>query len=204
MRRLLMLACAACLLAAPAAAVTVDYGWEDGGTIIGQYAQIDAFNVPSTTDPVHGGAYSLKLVDQAVSGTPQAYVAAIWGLRPGDVVTAGFWRYDDTPGTAPSARIWGHWNDLLPGDLNGYSGSASGNYSYGDDTLLWDYLDFTWTVSANTGLVIEARTYSNPGDTVWIDDLHIEAPDHVFIMIPGMTAVPAEEQSWGAVKGLFQ
>ena len=45
-------------------------------------------------------------------------------VRAGDVVSAGFWRYDDTPDGAPSVRIWGHWNDSLPADPDGYDGSA--------------------------------------------------------------------------------
>ncbi len=204
MNKLLMLVSALCLLSAPAAATVVDYGWEDAGTIIGQYSDIDAFNVPLTTDPVHSGNFSLKLVDQALSGTPQAYVAALWNLRDGDVITVGFWRYDDTPDASPSVRIWGHWNDELPGNIDGYSGSAGGNYDYGLG-LGWDYTDFEYTVvDGHTGLIIEARTYSNPGDTVWLDDLHIEAPDHVMIMIPGCSPVGIEEETWGGVKALFQ
>ena len=74
---------------------------------------------------VYSGMYSLQLTDNAPSGTPQAFAAALWNLQDGDVITAGFWRYDDTPASAPSCRIWGHWNDDLPADINGYSGSAS-------------------------------------------------------------------------------
>ncbi len=204
MKKLLMLAPALCLLAVPAAAATVvDYGWEDGGTIIGQYSDIDAFNVMDP-DPVHSGTYSLKLVDQALSGTPQAYVAAIWGLSDGAVVTVGFWRYDDTPGASPSVRIWAHWNDSLPADISGYNGSITGNYDYGLG-LGWDYTEYSYTVAdGHTGIVIEARTYSNPGDTVWLDDLHIEAPDLAQVMIPGESPVPVEERTWGGVKSLFQ
>lgn len=171
-------------LAAPAAAVQVlDYGWEDGATIAGQYGDIIATNV-TAPDPVHSGARSLKLVDDQSSGTPQAYVAYIDGLSDGDVVTAGFWQYDVTPGGSPSARVWGHYVD---GDINSYAGSASGNYDYAPGTG-WSYVDFTWTFDSDfgsrDGLVIEARTYSNPGDTVWIDDLHIEAPDNATIVFP--------------------
>ncbi|MFO7654892.1 MAG: hypothetical protein R6X25_13905 [Candidatus Krumholzibacteriia bacterium] len=204
MRRLLMLALALCLLAVPAAARTVfDYGWEDGGTILGQYGNIEAYNVCFTTDPVHAGCYSLKLVDQD-AGTPQAYVAAVWNLVDGDVVTAGFWRYDTTPAAYPSARIWGHWNDSLPGDINGYNGSASGNYDYGPGEG-WDYVEFSWTVSSgHTGLIVEARTYGDPGAEVWIDDLHIDIPDHAYVQVPGECPVSAEEQTWGGVKAMFR
>lgn len=165
-------------------AQTITYGWEDGETILGQYSDITATNV-GAPDPVHSGLRSLKLVDGAASGTPQAYVAWITGLNDGDEITASFWRYDTTPGTAPSARIWGHYTD---GTIDDYAGSASGNYDYGDG-LGWDETSFTWTFDADTsrtGLVIEARTYSNSGDTVWIDDLTITAPEHATIEVAGV------------------
>ncbi len=170
------------LLAAPAYAVqVVEYGWEDGGTILGSYSDIDAYNV-GAPDPVYAGERSLKLVDQAESGTPQAYVAWITGLTDGDEVTGSFWRYDTTPGASPSGRIWGHWNDD-PDDVMGYSGSASGQTDYGPG-LGWDETSYTWTVAdGHTGLIIEARTYSSPGDTVWIDDITISAPDGATIHV---------------------
>ena len=65
----------------------------------------------SSPEPVHGGTYALKCVDDMPSGTPQGYLAWIRGLQDGDQVTAGFWRYDITPNASPSCRIWGHWND---------------------------------------------------------------------------------------------
>ena len=84
--------------------------------------------------------------------------------------------YDDTPDAAPSCRLWGHWNDELPGNIDGYSGSASGESDYGPGEG-WDYTSFIYTVAdGHTGLVIEARTYSSPGDIVWLDDLHVEIP----------------------------
>jgi hypothetical protein len=122
-------------------------------------------------NPVHSGNFSLKLEDNAPDGTPQAFVAFLWNLQDGDEITVGFWRYDDTPDAAPSVRLWGHWNDELPG---------------------------------NTGLVIEARTYSVAGDIVWLDDLHIEMPDHVYAQIPGCSPVGTESESWGGVKALFR
>ena len=199
-----------CGLAAIATATTIiDYGWEDDGTVLGIYPDpllpsIIATNVASWNgDPVHGGNFSLKLEDNNPSGTPQAFVALLWNLRDGDEITVGFWRYDTTPSAAPSVRIWGHWNDDLPGDIYGYSGSADGELDYGPGTG-WDYTFFTFTVAGNTGLVIEARTYSIPGDTVWIDDLHIEMPDHVYAQIPGCSPVATESESWGGVKALFR
>ena len=182
-----------CLMVAPAVhAATSTYGWEDGvDTILGSYNDINAFNVGSP-DPVHSGSRSLKLVDQASSGTPQAYVAWITGLEDGDAVEAGFWRYDTTSGSAPSVRIWAHYtNDLS--DIDSYSGSAGGNSDYGSGEG-WDLAEWSWTFDSNygNGLVIEARTYSNPGDTVWIDDLTITAPDTATITTP----VPLPAAIW--------
>jgi hypothetical protein len=174
---ILGLAVCVVIAAAPASAQqTMTHGWEDGtSTIIGQYSDIDAYNV-GAPDPVHTGSRSLRLVDQAASGTPQAFIAWITNLADGDVVDASFWRYDDTPGASPSCRIWAHYNDD-PIDVNGYSGSASGNYDYGPGTG-WDQVGHSWTMAdGHTGLVIEVRTYSNPGDTVWIDDLEVTIPD---------------------------
>jgi hypothetical protein len=158
---------------------TQSFGWEDGTTtVVSTYPDPDSIlstNV-GAPDPVQSGSRSLRLEDNAASGTPQVYIAWIAGLTDGDEVTASFWRYDDTPGAAPSCRIWGHWNDD-PGDITGYDGSAGGNDDYGPGTG-WDQTSHTWTVAdGHTGLVIEVRTYSSDGDTVWIDDLEVTIPD---------------------------
>ena len=173
-----------CTLAANAG--TVNYGWEDGGTILGQYGDIDSYNV-GAPDPVYDGDRSLKLVDQAASGTPQAFVGWVTGLQNGDQVTAGFWAYDTTPDASPSGRIWGHYtNDL--NDINAYAGSPGLGSGYSEGTG-WSYLEYTWTFDSasdptRNGWVIEARTYSSPGDTVWFDNLTITAPDHATIYVP--------------------
>jgi hypothetical protein len=162
------------------------YGWEDGlGTVLGLYGTGDppiiATNV-GAPDPIHTGERSLKLEDNSPSGTPQAYVAWITGLADGDLVTGSFWRYDVTPGVSPSVRIWAHWNDD-PFDVYGYNGSAGGNDDYGPSEG-WDQTSWSWTVEAgHTGLIIEARTYSNPGDTVWIDDIEVTAPEGATITL---------------------
>jgi len=125
------------------------------------------------------------------------------GLTDGDSVTASVWRHDTTPGASPSVRIWGHWNDD-PSDVNGYHGSASGNDDYGPGTG-WDQTAFTWTVAdGHTGLVIEARTYSIAGDTVWIDDLHVEFPPTATLYIPVAGASATEPVSWTDVKALYR
>jgi hypothetical protein len=198
-------------LAAVANATTyINYSWEDNGTIVGMYPDpllpsIFASNEASWTgNPVYGGNFSLKLVDNAESGTPQAFLCYLWNLQDGDEITVGFWRYDDTPGAAPSVRLWGHWNDDLPLDINGYNGSAGGNSEYGPGEG-WDYTSHVYeVVDGHTGLVIEARTYSSAGDTVWLDDLYVAFPDHVLIQIPGCSPVATENTSFGNLKALFR
>lgn len=166
---------AVCCMALPAMASTVTYGWEDGvGTVLGKYGEMDAYNV-AAPDPVNSGLHSLKLVDQSTKdaiGTPESFVAWISGLQVGDTVTASFWRYDTTPTASPSCRIWGSW-----GTPDARLGSAGGNSDYGAADG-WGQLSNTWTAAdGNTDLLIVVRTYSNDGDTVWVDDLTVEAPD---------------------------
>jgi len=210
MKKLLMIVVGICLSAGMAQAITLTYGWEDGGTVLGFYGTNDPesdvmFVTPvGAPDPVHSGAGSLKLEDNMLSGTPQTFVAYVWGLQPNDTVSASFWRYDTTPGSAPSCRIWGHWNDELPDNYFGYSGSASGQNDYGPSTG-WDQAMFDFVnVDGHTGLVIECRTYSSPGDIVFIDDLEVTIPDHASMILPSSSFVATEESSFGSVKALYR
>lgn len=177
---------------------TENFGWEGTETILGMYPEFGVIALIDT-DPVHGGSQSLYL-ERVSEDTPQAYIAWIVGLSDGDEVTGSFWRYDTTPGAAPSCRIWAHWNDD-PDDVYGHNGSASGNGDYGEG-LGWDETSYTWTVAeGHTGLVIEARIYSNPGDIVWIDDMIITAPDGATIYLPG--TVSLESGTWADIKAAF-
>ncbi|OPL19700.1 MAG: hypothetical protein AVO35_01635 [Candidatus Aegiribacteria sp. MLS_C] len=198
MRSLLYTAILLALSQAAFAQQTETYGWEGTATILSMYPD-SCVMASIATDPVHGGSQSLEL-ERLSDGTPQAYVAWITGLSDGEEVTASFWRYDVTPAAAPSCRIWAHWNDD-PGDVNGYAGSAGGNSDYGPGTG-WDETEYTWTVvDGHTGLVIEARVYSNPGDMVWIDDMTVTAPTGAEIVMPGGLAL--ERQTWGSIKTVF-
>lgn len=210
MRKMLMILAVITLGACPAWASVHYYSWEDEGTVLGfrganpdDSPAIYATNV-GDPDPVRTGSRSLKLEDNLESGTPQAYIAYIWDLQPGDTVTALFWRYDVTPNAAPSCRIWGHWNNSLPDDYFGYDGSADGQTDYGPgmgwDLAMWDFVN----TEGNTGLVVECRTYSNPGDTVFIDDMEFLIPDHASIMLPHTSFVGTVNRSFGAVKALFR
>lgn len=187
-------------LAAAAQAATATCDWEGTETVLGLYGTGEPPIVVSlVTDPVHGGSQALSLEDNSPTGTPQAYVAWIVGLSDGDEVTASFWRYDITPGTTPpSCRIWGHWNDN-PDDLFAHNGSAGGNDSYGAGAG-WDLAEYTWTVTGgHTGLVVEIRTYSEPGDTVFIDDLTVTAPDDVTIWTPE-NYLSLQGTTWAGIK----
>lgn len=178
--------------------ITENYGWEGTETVLGMYPEFGVIALIST-DPVHAGSQSLYL-ERVSDATPQAFVAWIVGLQDGDEVTGSFWRYDVTPGAAPSCRIWAHWNDD-PGDVNGYNGSASGNTDYGTGEG-WDETSHIWTVvDGHTGLVIEARVYSDPGDIVWIDDMTVIAPDNATIHTPG--TVSLESSTWADIKAAF-
>jgi hypothetical protein len=205
---LIALTLAVCGLTAPAGANPVPdifCGFEGGETVLDLFGTgeppILAENVG---DVFYGGDSSLRLIDNSPSGTPQAYIAYIWGLTDGQEITAGFWRYDDTPGAAPSCRIWGHWNDELPENPGGYNGSAGGNSDYGPGTG-WDETTHTWTVEGgHTGLVIEVRVYSNAGDTVWIDDLWILPPGECTIQTPCEIVVPVRTTTFSEVKALYR
>ena len=164
----------------------VNYGWENGGTVLGMFGSGDpplvATNV-TAPDPVHSGLRSLRLEDNSPTGTPEAHVAWVTGLQDGDVVQAGLSRYDTTPGAAPSARIWAHYT--AGGE---YAGSAGGNSDYGPGEG-WDLVSHEWSFDAGAegdrdGLMIDVRVYSNPGDTVWMDDLYVCAPAGATVNMP--------------------
>ncbi len=202
MRTLLLLA-ATLAVALPASALTETVDWEGSYTVLGLYGTGDPpiiVTLGQPPDPIYG--QSLRLEDNSPSGTPQAFVAWVKGLSDGDVVHACIRRYDTTPGASPSGRIWGHWNDD-PDDIDGYSGSASGNGDYGPGEG-WDQTCYDWTVvDGHTGLVIEFRTYSAPGDVVWVDELEVTAPDHAVIITPE-TEVVVDSATWSAIKSLYR
>lgn len=187
-------------LPAVALAGTVQFGWEGPDTVLGMTGTGTPPILASLAgDPVHSGSQALRLEDNSPTGTPQAFVAWVVGLAEGDEVTAGFWRYDTTPGTQPpSCRIWGHWNDS-PDNLYGYHGSAGGNSSYGPGTG-WDRTEHTWTVAdGHTGLVVVVRTYSEPGDTVFVDDLEITAPPGATVWTPE-NYLSLQGTTWAGIK----
>jgi len=183
--------------------------WEGAATLLGTYGTgsppiIATIRSGTPIDPVHGTQY-LELEDNSPTGTPQAYVAWVKNLAPGDEVYVSLWRYDDTPDVPPSCRLWAHWNDDL-GDINGYSGSAGGNEDYGLGTG-WEEVSWTWTNplgrESHLSLVVEVRTYSDPGDIVWIDNMMVAAPEGADVDTP-TSASPVEDSTWSAIKELFR
>ncbi len=142
-------------------ALNWDYGWEDGtGTDLGIYGNAISSN---SNEQAYEGSRSLKIIETPLGGTPQAFIWWVTGLSSGDTVNAQFYVYDDTPSASPSGRIWGHYTDGL--DIFSYAGSASGNSTYSHG-LGWTNLQHEWTfvtdgTDGRTGLVVEARIYSN-------------------------------------------
>ncbi len=225
MKKLLILAIVV-LFATPALAVqTLNYSWEDGGTILGFYGNlVDDTNVsgaqtgsqgstlPDYTCPgaVDGNFY-LHVAEDPHSGTPQAFVAWVTGLQEGDIVEAMFYGYDITEGGSPSLRIWGGYTET-GGDVNSYSGSAGGASGY-TAGLGWDLVSHSWTFFADgglhDGLTVQARLYSTPSTSdpdhtdFWIDNLTVTAPDHATIHFPEAVN-PVEVQTWTGIKALYR
>jgi len=214
MKNVIVISVLILLVAGSAGAWTAHYGWEDNtATVLGLYGDGDPPIIctlgVSPGDPVSEGTYSLKL-ERNSAGTPQAFVAHVWGLQDGDEVLVYIDRYDDTPAAAPSARLWGHWNDELPDNVEGYSGSAGGNSDYGGG-MGWDTATHTWTVvDGHVGLAIEIRVYSNPGDVILVDNMLVNAPDHAWIQtpekiyVPDGSVIPVDAATWGGIKALFR
>ncbi|WP_432798698.1 carbohydrate binding domain-containing protein [Poriferisphaera sp. WC338] len=171
------------------AAITANYGWEDGGTIMGEFqGPVSATNISNET---RTGTGALRLTDATAtgSGTARGYVARITGLQNGDTVNASFWAKDIS---GNGIRIWGKYISDAS-DINNYAGSAGGTNTYSDAT--WTELSKDWTFNAGTdriGIVIEARIYSDPGDGAYIDDISVTVSnDNAIIEFPAAVPEPA-------------
>jgi len=221
MKKLLVIALV--LIAVPAfAQQTLNYSWEDGGTILGSYGNLccdtnvtgpqvglQGSTLPSFTCPgAVDGTHYLHIAEDPHYSTPQAYIAWVTGLNDGDIVTAGFYGYDATPDASPSHRIWGGYS--TSDDINNYVGSAGGGADYSPG-LGWDFITFTWTFLGGDGnaLVIQDRLYSTPttGDPehtdYFVDDITVTAPLHATIHFPEPVS-PVESASWGNIKALYR
>ncbi|MDY0108368.1 MAG: hypothetical protein RBT60_00335 [Candidatus Krumholzibacteria bacterium] len=182
----------------------VCYGWEDGGTALGEFGSVNYF-VDSTH--VSEGSYALA-IEETGSGTGQIYVAWITNLIEGDEVTVSFDVYDGSllegDSVYPRTRIWAHYS--FADDIDGYDGSAGGNDTYSDG-YGWNNLSFTWVIpEGKVALVIEARPYGvDPFDQGynWLDNLCVSAPEGAWVYFPGGT-VGTQQSSLSAVKALFR
>ncbi|MEX0326427.1 MAG: PEP-CTERM sorting domain-containing protein [Puniceicoccaceae bacterium] len=188
---------------------TVSYSWEDGGTILGSFGNLtNPLNVTAGTWNAQNispqdGSFMLQVEESPISGTPQAYIAAVTGLTDGDQVTASFYGWSHVDGGSPSMRIWGHY--ATSADILGYSGSASGNSTFTAGEGVWSQVSHTWTFDSDTGnrdaLIIEARLYSvDDGNPMvfWVDNLSVTAPGGATILTP----VP-EPSTYAAILGLI-
>jgi len=214
------------LFVTPAFAVqTLNYSWEDGGTVLGLYGNaccesnvsgvqsgsqgsvVGPYTCPGAVD----GTQYLHVAEDPHSSTPQALIGWVTGLTDGDIVDAMFYGYDITEGASPSLRIWGHYSPI-GGDINSYAGSAGGNDTY-TDGLGWGLVSHQWVFDSDggtrDGIIIEARMYSTPSTSdpdhtdYWIDDLTVTAPDHAVITFP-TPASPVEESTWGTIKAMYR
>ena len=185
--------------------------WETGGTVLGMSGTgsppIIATNA-SAPDPVFTGTYSLRLEQNSPTGSPKAYVAAIWDLDgDGQQIMVSFMRYYDPLIATPLCRLWGRWNDELPGNLEADHGDAGGVFDFAGSGG-WDEVSYTWTVAGgHRGLVLELYLDIPEGGTVWIDDLDIliiNPEGYITVETPCFTVVGTEQESWGAVKSLFR
>ncbi len=182
-------------LATAGALVEADYGWEDGGTILGSYGNLGSAE-NEYWDADRGNV--LALTEDPTGGTPQAYVAWVTGLADGDVIDASFLGLGDGVDTS-KVRIWGHYTNV-GGDITSYGGSAGGNSAYSGAE--WTELGHSWTFDSNggqrDGLVVEARLYTysgQTGTTGYVDNLHVSvfgaAIEGVVINVPGPVPAPA-------------
>lgn len=211
MRFLLTCVLALSLAAVGAVAQQHCYGWENGGTTLGDGYNMQYVYTANTDAEAYEGLHSLEIYESGGTTTPQAYVAWITNLQEGDQVTANVMTLDRTCGsTYPSLRIWAHYTPL-DGDIQSYAGSASGPSTYsGYQTPcdVWLPLEYTWTFPGGNdggGLVIEIRPY-NSGSFLgsnWIDNLCITAPEHCWVYFPG-GVVATENSSLSGVKALFR
>jgi hypothetical protein len=70
--------------------------------------------------------------------------------------------------------------------------------------MAYFHWDITLPDPAATALVIECRTYSNPGDIVWIDALTVEYPPGATVVFPEAGPSAVENTSWGSIKVLYR
>ena len=218
MRTFTIVVAAALLLAGPALAErTYLHHWgEADDSILGTFDNCTADVTAEYNRPEHDGyALAVTKTSDVYSGYATAFIACVWGLQPGDQVTAGYWRFD-FGGGYPRMRLWAHYNDSLVSDdyrgqdMTVFDGLAYGNNDIGHETG-WEYFDYTWTMPADhNGLVIDVVIYGDYEDVLYVDELTLTVPDHAYALVPGVfydsagEATPTAPSTWGGVKSLFR
>ena len=162
MKKLVIMAIVLLFVTPAFAQQTLNYSWEDGGTILGSYGNLcceanvsgpqtgsQGSLLPDYTCPgaVDGEKY-LHVAEDPHSSTPQAFLAWVTGLNDGDMVDAMFYGFDITAGSSPSWRIWGHYSDSV--DITTYLGSAGGSDLY-TEGLGWDLVSHTFAYMGGDG-----------------------------------------------------
>ena len=234
MKNLLIVA-VAMLFVVPLASAeyTVVYSWEDGGTILSSYGNLSMANnvtgpqmgLTGDCDPptwcttgAHSPEHYLHLQESPHSGTPEAYLACVYGLQIDDVVKVSLWGWDDfdcgyTYG-APALRLYGSYGD--PVDCTAYIGSAgagTGDYTVAVPTG-WQqmYSEFTFAPDPedpqNASFAVKVRLYSYLATSeattdYWVDSMSITIPDYCTVQLPGDPS-SVEELTWSVIKGLYR
>ena len=162
--------------------------WEDptAEAILGSTGNVGGYGYHD--QDAYGGSSSLFILESPVAGTPEAYVAYVTGLQPGDAVYASMWFKGE--GVVGKGRLWGHYANA---DIDAEDGSAGGAISYAGIGNEWEKSSYTWTVpEGKTGLVIEARTYSyGQDDLLLADDLFVGVNSTTAsIQIAGQSSAP--------------
>jgi len=195
MRTSLLATVAVAAVASPAMAqVTSATDWEDpsADALLGTYGNVGDYGYDQT-DPFAGN-YSLFIMEEPLSSTPQGYVAWIRGLTAGDTVTASMWFKGEDSGsgdTIAKGRLWAHYTDEV--DTTSYLGSASGPSGYAGDEGVWEQITHTWTIAdGQTALMIEARLYSyGENNMILGDDLFVTVSnDNANITVAGVVPAP--------------
>lgn len=177
---------------------SASFNWDDGGTALGTYgSNVTVSNVIDPFGDNSGFDRALKITEDPLSGTPQAFVGWVDGLNDGDTINVSMMGLGDGD-TTGKIRLWAHYTTS---DVVSYGGSAGGSNSYSTSTTEWTMLTNEWTFSGgaasggdHTGLVIEARLYaysSNVDPSGWVDDIDISVSSSSSDVQISFASIPA-------------
>ena len=176
------------VLAMTVAANAASFGWED--MAVGSDGILSSFgNVESavvTDEDSYSGLQSLKITENPLSSTPQAYIAWVQGVSAGDTISASMWIKG--AGETSKGRIWGAYS--AADDITSYKGSASGPGSYAGEGNVWEQHSYEWTVGdGQEAFILQARIYSYDGENnnvIYVDDVEITSsnPNAAITFVP--------------------